>query len=68
MHIPPVWGMAYDIRPLVTIDEKAAFIDRAIEGEWTLFFEHDAHVETGRIAMGERGPELVDAVPLSSRG
>jgi len=68
VHIPPVWGMAYDIRPLVTIDEKAAFIDRAIEGEWTLFFEHDAHVETGRIAMGDRGPEIVDTVPLAARG
>jgi hypothetical protein len=57
-HLPRVWGMAYDIRPMVTIQEKAAFLDRAIEGGWRLFFEHDAYTESGLVIRGERGPEL----------
>lgn len=66
-HVPPVWGMAYDIRPLVTIEEKTSFLDRAIAGGWTLFFEHDATVETGRIEAGDKGPRLVDEARLNER-
>jgi hypothetical protein len=66
-HVPPVWGMAYDIRPLVTIEEKTSFLDRAIEGRWTLFFEHDASVQTGRIVAGDRGPEFADPARLDER-
>jgi glyoxylase-like metal-dependent hydrolase (beta-lactamase superfamily II) len=66
-HVPPVWGMAYDIRPLVTIEEKTSFLGRAIEGRWILFFEHDASVQTGRIVAGDRGPELADRARLDER-
>jgi glyoxylase-like metal-dependent hydrolase (beta-lactamase superfamily II) len=62
-HLPPVWGMAYDIRPLVTIDEKTDFLKRAAAGEWRLFFQHDSRLESGVVLPGERRPELHGLIP-----
>jgi glyoxylase-like metal-dependent hydrolase (beta-lactamase superfamily II) len=62
-HISPVWGMAYDIRPLVTITEKTEFLARAEAGKWRLFFEHDPLVESGIATPGERGVVLEDVLP-----
>lgn len=62
-HLSPVWGMAYDIRPLVTIDEKEQFLDRALASNWRLFFEHDSKVESGRVVQGARGAELDQLMP-----
>ncbi len=62
-HIPLPWVMAYDVRPLVTMDEKQRFLDRAIAEKWTLFFEHDpdtviadAVVEENRFCLGAPRP------------
>lgn len=44
-HLAPAWTMAYDMRPLVTIEEKAQFLGRAEQNDWSLFFEHDADAE-----------------------
>lgn len=44
-HIPPVWGMAYDVEPMKTIDEKVSFLEKAVENGWSIFFEHDPRVE-----------------------
>lgn len=64
-HARPVWGMAYDIRPLVTIDEKKAFLDQAARLDWTLFFEHDARVEIASVTETERGFQLKAERPLA---
>jgi glyoxylase-like metal-dependent hydrolase (beta-lactamase superfamily II) len=40
-HIPLPYVMAYDMFPLTTLQEKRAFFDEAIAGEYVLFFEHD---------------------------
>lgn len=55
VHIPPVWGMAYDIDPLKTIDEKSEFLAMAVTHQWDLFLEHDAHTEVIRVEQTERG-------------
>ena len=57
-HVRAVWIMAYDVRPLVTLEEKQAFLDRAAEEEWHFFFEHDPEVEVGTPVRTERGIEL----------
>jgi glyoxylase-like metal-dependent hydrolase (beta-lactamase superfamily II) len=44
-HIPSVWGMAYDIEPLKTIEEKGTFLKKAADKGWSIFFEHDTQVE-----------------------
>ena len=40
-HIPLAWVMAYDTRPLITLKEKAVFIEKAAAKNYVLFFEHD---------------------------
>lgn len=58
-HLAPTWTMAYDVRPLVTIEEKGEFLERAVDAEWNLFFEHDPEVEVGRLDRTDQGIEVV---------
>jgi glyoxylase-like metal-dependent hydrolase (beta-lactamase superfamily II) len=44
-HIPLPYIMGYDMRPLVTLDEKTKFLKEAAEGNYFLFFEHDRTIE-----------------------
>jgi glyoxylase-like metal-dependent hydrolase (beta-lactamase superfamily II) len=65
-HLPDAWTMAYDIRPLVTMEEKAAFLDRAAKAEWNLFFEHDPDTAVASLNQTDRGVEVVERRPLSA--
>jgi len=40
-HTPWPYIMGYDVRPLVTIEEKKKILGRAYEEGWILFLEHD---------------------------
>jgi len=57
-HLPYPYVMAYDLRPLVTIEEKKKILGRAYEEDTILVFEHDPHIEAGRIQPTEKGFEL----------
>lgn len=63
-HLPPAWTMAYDVRPLQTIEEKGNFLEEAVRSEWKLFFEHDPQVEVGDLDRTDRGIEVVARRPL----
>lgn len=54
-HIPVAYVMAYDMRPLVTLDEKKSFLERAVKENYILFFEHDRLNECCTLKMTERG-------------
>ncbi len=54
-HIPVPYVMAYDTRPLITLDEKAAFLKEAAENDYILFFEHDPVNECCSLQMTEKG-------------
>ncbi|HEY5615410.1 MAG TPA: MBL fold metallo-hydrolase [Bacteroidota bacterium] len=54
-HLPYPYVMAYDVRPLVTIEEKKKILARAYEDKWTLFFEHDPTVEAVTVKTAEKG-------------
>lgn len=41
-HFPVPWVMAYDLQPLVSIEEKAKIHAHCKSQGWKLFFEHDA--------------------------
>jgi len=45
LHTPLAWVMSYDMRPVETLKEKEKTWNRAIEGNWFFFLEHDAEVE-----------------------
>ncbi len=64
-HARPSWVMSYDVRPLQTMKEKAAFLEAAAENDWQLFFEHDPKVEVASVIHGDRGPEITEHRTLS---
>ena len=40
-HLPIPYVMAYDMFPLTSLQEKKAFLEEALAGDYILFFEHD---------------------------
>ena len=42
-HVPLVYVMGYDTRPLLTMQEKDRFLTQAANENWLLAFGHDAH-------------------------
>ncbi len=54
-HLPLPYVMGYDTRPLLTLGEKAEFLEKAVKNDWLLFFEHDAHNEICSLQSTERG-------------
>ncbi len=57
-HLAPAWTMAYDVRPLDTMNEKADFLRMAIAQNWSLFFEHDPDVAIADVCETDRGPAV----------
>ena len=57
-HIPLPYVMGYDTRPLLTMDEKAKFLEEAAREEYVLFLEHDAANECCTVKMTDRGVRL----------
>lgn len=57
-HIPLPYVMGYDTRPLLTLDEKKLFLEKAADNEWYLFLEHDAHNEIITVQHTEKGVRL----------
>jgi glyoxylase-like metal-dependent hydrolase (beta-lactamase superfamily II) len=54
-HIPLPYVMAYDTRPLLTLDEKKKLLEEAIANNYFLFFEHDRTVELCSLKQTEKG-------------
>jgi len=65
-HLPLPYVMGYDIRPLVTISEKAALLKEAHEKNYVLFFEHDAAAECCRVVKSEKGLRAGEPFELSA--
>lgn len=63
-HLPVPWVMAYDTRPLETLVEKKRILEEAVEGNWLLYFEHDAQNEMCSIKMTEKGVRLDETLRL----
>ena len=57
-HIPLPYVMGYDTRPLLTIKEKAAFLNLAADKDYYLFLEHDAYNELCTVQHKEKGVRL----------
>ena len=57
-HIPLPYVMGYDVRPLITLDEKEKFLHKAAEEEYILFLEHDAYHECCTLKKTDKGIRL----------
>ena len=54
-HIPIPYVMGYDLQPLVTIEEKKKTLAAAMDGSWTLIFEHDPVNIGAKISKNKKG-------------
>jgi glyoxylase-like metal-dependent hydrolase (beta-lactamase superfamily II) len=61
-HIGMPYVMAYDVRPLQTLEEKAAMLDEAVRERQILFFEHDPVAECGTVKREASGRIVLDQV------
>lgn len=57
-HLPLPFVMGYDTRPLLTLDEKEHFLNKAADHNYYLFLEHDAHNEIITVKHTEKGVRL----------
>jgi len=64
VHIPIPWVMAYDTRPLITLQEKESFFRDAVDKNYVLFFEHDIFHECCTIQDTPKGPRLKETFKL----
>ncbi len=65
-HLPLAWVMGYDMRPLVSLNEKDKFLNWAIQENVKLFFEHDAQMEMCSLANTEKGVKFHEQLHLAS--
>ena len=64
-HLPIPYVMGYDTRPLLTLDEKAKFLNEAVANDYVLFFEHDAVNECCTLKNTEKGVRVNETFKLS---
>ncbi len=57
-HLPIPYVMGYDTRPLLTLPEKEKFLTLAVENNFCLFLEHDAHNPIITLKHTEKGIRL----------
>lgn len=59
-HIPLPYVTGYDTRPLLSMQEKDVFLKMAVENNFYLWLEHDAHNEIITLQETEKGARLKD--------
>lgn len=63
-HIPMPYVMAYDTKPLATLEEKRNFYNDAIREDYILFFEHDPVHECCTLERTEKGVRVKELFRL----
>ncbi len=63
-HIPMPWIMAYDMRPLDTLTEKKALLQKAADEDWLLYFEHDPVVACCSVQQTPKGVRALQKMSL----
>ena len=64
-HIPLPYVMGYDTRPLITLQEKELFLNRAAKEEFVLFLEHDSANQCCTLQETEKGVRLHETFEFS---
>ena len=59
-HLPLPWVMSYDVRPLVTMQEKESVLKKALEENCILLFEHDPIYEAATVEQTEKGIKILE--------
>lgn len=64
-HIPLPYVMAYDMFPLITLEEKEQYLNIATLNNYVLFFEHDPTIECCTLQQTDKGIRMKDAFLLA---
>ena len=64
-HLKLPYIPSYDVRPLITMQEKAAFLQKSVQENYVLFFEHDAKNECCTVKSDEKGLKLNNVFKLN---
>ena len=64
-HIPLPYIMGYDVRPLLSLNEKEKFLNYCFENNIFLLFEHDPNVEVASLLKTEKGVRIDKKLKLS---
>ena len=64
-HVPLPYVMSYDVRPLLTMDEKARLLTQAAAEGWVLVFEHDPLIEAATVEQTDRGIRVAQTGKLA---
>ena len=54
-NIQLLWLAAYDLYPVIALDEKELFLNEASKNNYILFFEHDFYTECATVSKTEKG-------------
>jgi len=65
-NIPMPYIPSVDIEPLVTLQEKEAFLKKAAINKYVLFFEHDHYTECCTVIETEKGFRMDSSFTLST--
>lgn len=57
-HIPLPYVMGYDVRPLITLEEKEKFLKEAVDQDYIIYFEHDPEIECATLKNTEKGVRI----------
>jgi len=64
-HIPLPYIMAYDMFPMISLEEKKSFLQEAVANDYVLFFEHDIQVECCTLHNTEKGIKVKEVFTLN---
>lgn len=64
-HLPLPYIMGYDLRPLITLEEKRKILFDAANENWFLFFEHDPFTPCATIKNTEKGFAIKEKIIFS---
>ena len=64
-HIPIPWVMAYDVQPVVTMEEKQKLLQKMEREDWILFFEHDPHFQACTVHKDGKHYKLNKEIKIS---
>ena len=64
-HIPIPWVMAYDVQPVVTMEEKQKLLQKMEREDWILFFEHDPHIQACSVHKDGKHYKLNKRIQIS---
>ncbi|MBF0457208.1 MAG: MBL fold metallo-hydrolase [Nitrospirae bacterium] len=63
-HFKPPCIMAYDLNPLITLNEKNEILRLAYEEGWIVFFQHDPENTAVTIGKNEKGFTIKDIIKI----